>query len=327
VSDVAIYTPLEAEELARAAQSFGLGAVRSAVGVPQGSINTNYRLECERGRFFLRHTTVRSADELAFEASLVEFLAAASFPAPRLVRTLGGEPFLDLKGGRTSVFHFLPGEELTRRALTPEHVEQVGRELGKLHRLTQSFGGARENPYSRATVRRWLGELGQSNDEELRAFSRAYLECLEPLDFEHLLPRGVIHADLFMDNVKWVGDRISALFDFEMACSDVYVLDLAIALNAWCFDRSYDPGLARAMVRGYRVERALSRAEEQALYDCALFGAIRYTASRIRDFHLSQLPPERLQRKDFRTYLARALALSQMGRVAFAEVVGLASDA
>jgi homoserine kinase type II len=324
---VAIYTPFEGEALSEVARAFGLGAVHTAEGVPQGSINTNYRLGCERGRFFLRHTTVRSADELAFEASLVEFLAAAAFPAPRIVRTLRGEPCLEIKGGRASIFHLLPGEELTRSQLTPEHVEQVGRELGKLHRLTQSFGGARDNPYSRGTVRRWLGELGQSKDEELHAFSRAYLRFLEPLDFEKLLPRGVIHADLFMDNVKWVGDRISALFDFEMACRDVYVLDLAIALNAWCFDRSYEAGLARAIVRGYRVERELAGAEQAALYDCALFGAIRYTASRIRDFHLSELPPERLQRKDFRTYLARAFALSQMGRAAFSRLVGLASDA
>ncbi|HEX4621892.1 MAG TPA: homoserine kinase [Myxococcaceae bacterium] len=324
---MAIYTPFEGEALAQVARVFGLGAVRSAEGVPQGSINTNYRLDCEAGRFFLRHTTVRSGGDLEFEASLVEFLTAAGFPAPHLVRTGKGEPFLEIKGGRASVFRFLPGEELSRSELTPEHAEQVGRELGKLHRLTQSFGGARDNPYSRRTVRGWLGELGKAGDEDLRAFSRAYLRHLEPLDFEQLLPRGVIHADLFMDNVKWVGDRIAALFDFEMACRDVYVLDLAIALNAWCFNHSYDPGLARAIVRGYQLERQLSGAEREALYDCALFGAIRYTASRIRDFHLSGLPPERLQRKDFRTYLARAMALSQMGRPAFAELVGLASDA
>jgi homoserine kinase type II len=127
-------------------------------------------------------------------------------------------------------------------------------------------------------------------------------------------PRGVIHADLFMDNVKWLGDRVSALFDFEMACRDAYVLDVAITLNAWCFDNGeYRPELCRGLLRGYQVERSLMPVEREHLFGHALFGAVRYTASRIRDFHLSGLPPDKLAPKDFRTYLARARALSAMG--------------
>ena len=145
----------------------------------------------------------------------------------------------------------------------------------------------------------------------------------EALTFEGgLLPRGPIHADLFMDNVKWVGDRISAFFDFEMACRDAFALDVAITLNAWCFDGSYRPELCRALLSGYQGGRKIAGGEAEALYFQVLFGAVRYCASRIRDFHLSPLPPERLARKDYRTYLARARQLHQMQPAGFRQLLG-----
>ena len=138
-----------------------------------------------------------------------------------------------------------------------------------------------------------------------------------------LQPNGIIHADLFMDNVKWLADRVGAFFDFEMACRDAYGLDVAITLNAWCFDGKYLPELCRAFIRGYQEARALLPVERESLFGHALFGSVRYTASRIRDFHLSPLPPEQLTRKDFRTYLARARALDAMGPAGLKALLGL----
>jgi homoserine kinase type II len=126
-----------------------------------------------------------------------------------------------------------------------------------------------------------------------------------------------------MDNVKWLADRVGAFFDFEMACRDSYGLDVAITLNAWCFDGGYRPELCQAFIRGYQDTRPLVPVERENLLGHALFGAVRYTASRIRDFHLSPLPPEQLTRKDFRTYLARARALEAMGPAGFRALLGL----
>jgi homoserine kinase type II len=233
-----------------------------------------------------------------------------------------GEPWLSLSGGRVSVFGYLPGEELTRDRLTTDHCERLGAELAKLHRVGQALVGDRANPYGPPLVRSWLSELASNPDEELRGIAR---ECQAHLDLVErssgLTPRGVIHADLFMDNVKWLGDRVAAFFDFEMACRDELVLDIAITLNAWCFDREYQPALCRALLRGYQDVRKLSAGERARLHLQALFGAVRYTASRIRDFHLSPLPPERLFRKDFRTYLARVRALDAMGPSGFEDLV------
>ncbi len=312
---MAVYTELSTEDLAELAARYGLGRVSAFRGLPEGSINTNYALQTERGRYFLRHTTVREDADLSFEAALLSHLHKEAFPAPTLHETTDGRPFVPFRGGRVSVFGWLSGEELTRSGLTGGHLQALGRELGKLHRVANSFTGHRENPYSQAVVRSWLEALSTQADAEVQAALPELFRALEAASgYDGLVPRGVIHADLFMDNVKWLGDRVSAFFDFEMACVDAWVLDLGITLDAWCFDGgAYREDLCRALLSGYQEERPLLAAEPLALYAAARFGAVRFTASRIRDFHLSQVPSDRLFQKDFRTYLARVRALDALG--------------
>ncbi|WP_223635126.1 homoserine kinase [Corallococcus sp. EGB] len=322
---MAVYTTLPPEAFTHVADAYGLGAVRSMTPIPQGSINTNHRLETDAGRVFVRHTTVRSPEDLRFEASLLEHLARAHFPAPVLLKPRGPTPFLELHGGRISVFKWLAGEELTRERLTPEVLERLGAELGKLHRVTQSFGGSRANPYGPGVVKGWLDGLSRRPEPELVAVAAELEGHLARAEGEHqgLEPRGVIHADLFLDNVKWLGDRVGAFFDFEMACVDAYALDVAITLNAWCFEGTYQPALCLALLRGYQDARPLSEVEKRALYGHALYGAVRFTTSRIRDYHLSPLGADKLAPKDFRTYLARARALDGMGPDGLRALVGV----
>jgi homoserine kinase type II len=322
---MALYVTFEADELAPLCRRFALGTLRAFEGIPAGSINTNYRVETDRGRFFLRHTGVRSPEDLTFEAGLLEHLQESAFPAPHILRTVDGAAFVPAKNGFLSAFTYVVGEELGRREVTATHIESLGAELGKLHRVTNAFSGDRQNPYRPEVVASWLDGLAQRAEPDLVEVARELRERLEEsvASSSALVPRGILHADLFMDNVKWVGERVSAFFDFEMACRDPYTLDVAITLNAWCFEGEYRPELCAALMRGYQRERALSGPERADLYPRALFGAIRYTASRIRDFHLSPLPPDRLVRKDFRTYLARVRALVAMGPVGFGSLLRL----
>ncbi|WP_426750749.1 homoserine kinase [Myxococcus sp. Y35] len=323
---MAVHTALPPEAFERVAEAFGLGTVREVTPIPQGSINTNHRVETQRGRYFVRHTTARSAEDLRFEAALLAHLAAYRFPGPVQLATRDGAPFLELEGGRVSVFRWLPGEELRHPALTPDHLERLGAELAKLHRDTQSFTGTRENPYGPETVRGWLEGLATHPDAELVSVARELEGDLARAQAarQGLEPRGVIHADLFMDNVKWLGDRVGAFFDFEMACREDYGLDVAITLNAWCFEGGrYLPELCAAFIRGYLDVRPLSSVERANLFGHALYGAVRFTASRIRDYHLSPLPADKLVRKDYRTYLQRARALKAMGPEGFAALLGL----
>jgi homoserine kinase type II len=319
---MAVYTLLTDPEVAWVAKAFGLGTLEGWQFISQGSINTNLWLATSSGRFFARHTTVRSAEELSFEAELLDHLAGAGFPAPVLVRSTDGARFIELASGRVSLFRYLAGEELCRQELTPRLLETLGIELSKMHRALSSFSGERKNPYGAERVEGWLSQLARQDsqlaDELLGALAHSRRG-------RGLLPLGVVHADLFMDNVKWLGGRLSAIFDFEMACRDLLVLDLAIALNAWCFDGSYQPALGRALIRGYQLGRTLEPEEREQLFFEALFGSVRFTISRIRDFHLSPLPPERLARKDYRTYLARVRQLLRMGPEGFIALFGLKS--
>ncbi|NTX04212.1 MULTISPECIES: homoserine kinase [Myxococcus] len=323
---MAVHTALSPEVFTRVADIFGLGSVRSVTPIPQGSINTNHRLETDTGRYFVRHTTVRSSDDLRFESALLAHLAAYHFPSPVQLTTRDGATFVELEGGRVSVFRWLPGEELRHPNLTSEHLERLGTELGKLHRDTQSFSGSRTNPYSPDVVRGWLAELSRHPDATLATIAGELERLLDTAESQRLglEPLGVIHADLFTDNVKWLGGSVGAFFDFEMACREAYGLDLVITLNAWCFDGGgYLPELCEALVRGYQDIRPLSAVERANLFGHALFGAVRFTASRIRDYHLSPLPADKLVRKDYRTYLARARALSAMGPSGYATLLGL----
>jgi homoserine kinase type II len=323
-NEMAIYTELTEEDFARIAARFGLGPVLGTTPVPQGSINTNHLVETEHGRVFLRHTTVRSTEDLRFEAALLAHLAESHFPAPRLLPTLEGEAFLPFAKGHVSLFAYLVGEERPRSALTDDDFETLGATLGKLHRATNAFSGQRANPYGVEQVRGWLDGLSQHAEAEIASLGQELSKRLTRADQARstLLPHGVIHADLFVDNVKWLGNQISAVFDFEMACVAPYMLDLAITLNAWCFDGAYSQEHGRALLRGYTRHRPLTELEREHLWAEALFGAVRFTASRIRDFHLSPLPAEKLVKKDFRTYLERSRALEQMGPKRFAAMLG-----
>ncbi|MCP3097693.1 homoserine kinase [Myxococcus sp. K15C18031901] len=323
---MAVHTVLSPATFTRIADTFALGQLQGVTPIPQGSINTNHRVETATGRYFVRHTTVRSPDDLRFEAALLTHLAAYHFPSPVLVPTRDGAPFVELEGGRVTVFHWLPGEELRHPGLTADHLERLGAELGKLHRDTQSFTGSRANPYSPEVVRGWLHGLSRHPDAELASVAKGLEGDLDRAQAlrQGLEPLGVIHADLFTDNVKWLGDRVGSFFDFEMACREAYGLDVVITLNAWCFEGGqYLPDLCRALVRGYQDVRPLAPVERANLFGHALFGAVRFTASRIRDYHLSPLPADKLVRKDYRTYLARARALSAMGPEGYARLLGL----
>lgn len=310
---MAIYTALTDEDFKEVASRYGLGAIVDAQLTPLGSINTNARFFTERARCFLRHTTVRSPEDLTFEAKVVSLLGEAQFPAPKLLRTPDGAPFISLRGGRVCLFSFIPGEERSRASLRPEHFLELGRLLGRMHALLASLPAERRNPYGRETVLSWLHGLDGHAEPEVAAAARTCLEAFPP-EATGLLPRGVIHADLFVDNVKWLADRVSAFFDFEMACHDALLLDVAITLNAWCFEQGeYQWGHARALLEGYQSERPLTPHEPGALHGLLTFGAIRYTASRLRDFHLARRSAEELSPKDFRTYLARVNRLTQLG--------------
>jgi homoserine kinase type II len=322
---MALYTPLSNDQLAGVLRRYALPPPDRALPEPKGSVNTNYHLWSGGRRWFLRLNEGKNVEDVAFEVEVLRFLAREGFPAVPLVLARDGAPQVEVAGRPAMLFAFVEGEELERTDVTPERCRRIGVELGRLHVLAPRFHVTRANPYRRGRVSEWVAELepdggGDPLVAPCLPMLRQELELSVKLP---AVPCGLVHGDLFLDNVLWVGERISALLDWEMSCVDAFAYDLAVMVNAWCYGERFEPSLARAIVAGYREHAILDGATVDALYAHARYVALRYTASRIHAFHLASLPADRLAWKDWTRYRDRLAALRDMGERRFRELVGV----
>jgi homoserine kinase type II len=324
---MALYTVLTSDEITFALRAFGLPAPDRVKPEPKGSVNTNYHLWSGGERYFLRLNEGKSDADVGFEAEVQRFLFEARFPVPHLFLAQDGKSFVPIRGKQAMLFAYAPGEEIDRAHAAPERCRRVGEQLGRLHDLALGFTSERENPYAPARVERWLAELrpggGAGADVDVRAALPLLEEELEAARRLPAAPRGLVHGDLFIDNVLWLGDRVSYVLDWEMSCVDPFAYDLAVAVNAWCFVDRYDAARARALVAGYRAKRKLDADTLEALFPWARYAALRFTASRIHAFHLAELGEDRLAWKDWRRYRDRLVALREMGDRGYRELLGV----
>jgi homoserine kinase type II len=321
---MALYTPLSDAQLADVLRRYGLPAPERTLPEPKGSVNTNYHLWSGGRRWFLRLNEGKTLEDVAFEAEVLRFLAREGFPAARLVLTEDGAAQIPVAGRPAMLFAYAPGEELERTDVTPERCRRIGVEVGRLHALAPRFEASRPNPYARARVEEWVNELEpDGGGDPLVAPSLPMLrDELERSVTLPPTPQGLVHGDLFLDNVLWAGERVSALLDWEMSCVDALAYDLAVMVNAWCYGSRFEPALARALLAGYGEQAKLDPVTRDALYAYARYAALRYTASRIHAFHLAALPADRLAWKDWTRYRDRLAALRAMGERGFRELLG-----
>lgn len=307
-----------------------------AEGVLAGSINTTYRVETDRGVWFVRVNEGKTTDDVFAERDVLRALADAPLggvAVPAIMSTrIGGTFYLVEHRGDApvwaTVFAELPGRDVAVFEIDAGHVEQVGRFLARAHRALRKVPLRRPNPFGLPVVGRWLEEI-ERHDVTRPLAGRLHASLRRIVDQRRLLPRGVIHGDLFPNNTKWKKSELCAVFDWEMAGSDHLALDLGIAVCAWCWrptTKELDRELCRALVQGYQSVRPLAASERSGLWSETCLAALRFTASRVRDFELPR--PGRdgaaRDRLDYRDFLARLDALEAMGRRGFAALVGLA---
>jgi homoserine kinase type II len=317
---VAVYTHLRPEEIAAFLEHFGLPGPTAFQGVPAGSINTNYFVESAGERYFLRYNEVASPEELRYEAALLQHLEARGTATPALRWTRSGTPFAPLRERRGSLFRYAQGEERTSRSASPADLREVGRALSALHRAGRDFPERRPHAFEFDSVSRWVREIAALDEPSLRdtvpllTEEIAYLRAAR----DPTLPRGVIHGDLFPDNVKFDSQgAVSLLFDFEMASDGVLVYDVAVCLSSWCYEGAFDFERARAFCAGYEEGRPFTAPERAGLYAEMRMSALRFTVTRIRDFHLRPVPAGDRVEKSFRDFLRRLLDLRAMGPPGF----------
>lgn len=303
-----------------------LGAVKSVEGVDAGSINSIFKVTLENACVYVRIGEDKAFSDLMYERTLLEVLDAKSarlggVKTPLMLRNCIGGTFFPIGGGKYAmVFAELLGRELGVFERTPDHCFEVGAFLARAHLVLRRHKGGRSNPYRQDVVRRWIDGLDrQLLDRDLAAYLRGAFAEVEA-HRQRLLPRGVVHGDLFMNNTKWRRGHLDAVFDWEMAGRDHLMLDLAITALAWAWDRG-DPGAfslddANALFRGYTSVRPLRPVEIRGAYGEFLLAAVRFCASRVRDFHLDQEQGREVGDRaflDYREYAARIDAVRALG--------------
>jgi homoserine kinase type II len=304
---MAVYTEVPDDELAAFVASYGLGALLSYKGIAEGVENTNYLLHTEKGPIFLTLYEKRVAPEdLPFFLGLMEHLAKAGLTCPTPVRDLEGRMVRDLAGRPAALITFLEGVWIRRPQ--PRHCAAVGKALAGLHVAGRGFGLTRANGLGIAGWRPLFARFEARADEIAPGLGATVRQELDHLEghWPAGLEQGIIHADLFPDNVFFLGDRLSGLIDFYFACNDALAYDIAVTLNAWCFesDHSFNITKGQALLKGYESVRRLTPAEREALPLLARGAALRFLLTRAYDW-LHTASNALVKRKDPGEFLRR----------------------
>lgn len=284
---MAVYTEVSDEELEAFVAGYDIGEVTSFKGIAEGVENSNYLLQTDRGQYILTLYEKRTKPEdLPFFLDLMEHLAARGLACPTPLHGRDGAALRSLCGRPAAMVSFLNG--MSARRLGLNHCAALGGAMAEMHLAGADFAQSRRNDLSVAGWRP-LFDLEKHRADEVRpglaAFIAAELDALEQ-NWPTTLPSGLIHADLFPDNVFFHGDKVSGIIDFYFACTDALAYDIAICLNAWCFepDGSFNATKARLMLNGYRKVRPLSAEELQALPLLARGAAMRFLLTRLYDW-------------------------------------------
>jgi homoserine kinase type II len=284
---MAVYTDVAADELADFLKDYEIGELLSYKGIAEGVENSNFLLHATTGSFILTLYEKRVAvDDLPYFLSLMAHLAERGVHCPQPAKNRKGAVYSELAGRPAAIINFLEG--MWPRRPNAAHCAGVGEALARMHLAGGDFPLFRKNPLSvggwRPLFERAAGRADnvQAGLSDFIARELAHLEARWPSD----LPVGVIHADLFPDNVFFLGGKLSGLIDFPFACNDILAYDVAICLNAWCFepDHSFNVTKARALLSAYGRERKMSKAEEDALPLLARGSALRFLLTRLVDF-------------------------------------------
>ena len=315
---MAVYTDVTADQLSGFLSGYDVGGLLSCKGIAEGVENSNFVLHTEGGRFILTLYEKRvEAGDLPFFIGLMDHLASRGLNCPRPVRDRHGVALGALAGRPAAMVTFLDGVWIKDPGVA--HCSALGRALAELHGAGADFRLRRPNALS---VEAWpvLFATAEADADGVAAGLAGTISAELAFLASHWpcgLPEGVIHADLFPDNVFFLGDRLSGLIDFYFACTDALAYDVAICLNAWCFDAEGTLDLARstALFDGYASARRLTGPETEALPVLARGAALRFLLTRLVDW--LNVPPGALVRpKDPIEYLRKLTFHQTVGSAA-----------
>jgi homoserine kinase type II len=305
---MAVYTHIAAEDMAGLIQRFDAGTLLSAKGIAEGVENSNYLVETSKGRFIFTVYEKRvDSDDLPFFIALIDHLVAKGCPVPRALKTAQGDGIIQQDGKFMAMMEFMPGLSVSHP--TPDQARAVGFALGQMHGALADFPLERPNTLG---PEGWfaLAERCSDNLDQISPGLRARVE--QECDFLRAnwpghLPKRVIHADLFPDNVLMVGETVGALIDFYFACTEVRAWDLAVTHAAWSFENDgsgYSAAVGDALIDAYKAGFGLNPEEQAAFCTLARGACLRFLLTRAWDW-LNTPADAIVTRKDPLAFLRR----------------------
>jgi len=284
---MAVYTDVSTEDLSTFLAGYDLGELLSYKGIAEGVENSNFLVHTGSGYYILTLYEKRvAANDVPFFLALMEHLASRGITCPQPVKSRKGNALGTLCGRPAAIVTFLEGTWMRRP--DPQNCTAVGEALARMHLAGADFPGKRPNALAVAGWRALFEQAAERADSVQHGMRAAIGEELAHLErtWPRHLPQGVIHADLFPDNVFFLGGKLSGLIDFYFACTDTLAYDAAICLNAWCFepDHSYNVTKGRNLLTSYIKTRPLSAAELDALPLLARGAALRFLLTRLVDW-------------------------------------------
>lgn len=316
---MAVYTQIGESQLQSFLALYDLGTLKRFEGIRLGVENTNYHLYTTGGHFILTIFERRvSPADLPFFFAFTDHLAQRGILCPRALPSRDGRPVNMLAGKHAVIITFMEGTDIAPASIAPVHCAAVGVMAAQMHKAAQGFTLQRPNVLDLGGWKMLAAQTLADADRVIPTLARivadeiGYLESSWPMT----LPRGVIHADLFPDNVLFDGTSIGGVIDFYFSCTDYYAYDLAIIVNAWCFDPegNFSDERYRAMIRAYESVRPLIPMERDAFPDLLRGAALRFLLTRLYDW-INRDPQADVTPKEPHEYFAK-LIFHQNERIA-----------
>ena len=323
---MATFTKLETSDVRALLESYNLPELQGVSGIPAGSVNSNFEVALGGARLFLRVYEEQAFDGADAETRLIAALAARGVKTPPPVARKDGGLVSEVRGKPAALFPWQLGGMRCQESVSPEDAERVGEALARIHVAGEGLPRG-EGRFRPADLEVRLERIAAATDPSLAANDAPLRASLARWNAaRRALPRGLVHGDLFRDNVLWTEDgEISALLDFESASDGVLAYDLMVTILAWCVTDDLELELAQAIARGYSRVRPLSADEKRGLLGEGCLAAIRFSVTRITDYAMRG-GEERVM-KDYKRFLMRLAKLeriaSTVGEGGFASALDL----
>tara|TARA_Y100000590_G_C15707757_1_gene1009258 strand:+ start:1397 stop:2365 length:969 start_codon:yes stop_codon:yes gene_type:complete len=287
---MAVYTKLSENELEEFFSRYNLGKLLNHKGIEDGIENTNYFIQTEKGKFILTLYEKRVDEkDLPFFISLMKNLFDKNFPAPEPIINKNGNYISEISKKKAAVVSFLPGK--AKKILTPNDCHEVGINTGKLHLITKDLTGKRENKLSVNSWGKIYNKVKKDCSKIHFNLSKVIEKNLNEIEktWPKKIPSGIIHADLFPDNIFFKDNKLSGIIDYYFSCYDFYAFEIAICLNALCFEGknenlSFNVTKAKKFIEGYSSIRELTEDEKKSLKVLCQGAAIRFLLTRVFDY-------------------------------------------